>query len=251
MREARPISDPVRLLLVRHGQTDWNREGRYQGRSDPPLAPEGSASVKALAERLRGVPIAALLTSPLRRAAETADLLAQALGLPPPQIDPRLTELAFGAWEGLTQAEVKARWPQSLRAWKRAPDTVRFPGGEDLAAVDARLADLLRTRPWEGDRSGSASSGSAILLVTHAGPIRLLRLAAEGRKPAEFRRIEVGPASLHVLDLHRLPQQDPHPDRHERRPSLASCGGLAAVASLRVGPRSYLVAAKPSEHQPN
>ncbi len=186
----------VRLLLVRHGRTAWNEAGRYQGQSDPPLAPEGEAEAAALAGTLRGERVGSVLASPLCRAGATAAILARALGLPPPVVDPRLIELGYGAWEGLTQAEVKARWPELLRRWKRTPETVRFPDGEDLATVRARLDALLADRPWE-----AVGSGGAVLLVTHAGPIRLLRLAAEARPLAEFRRIETPPASLHALQL--------------------------------------------------
>ena len=194
-----PAAPEVRLLLARHGQTLWNAAGRYQGQSDPPLSPEGKAEAAALVETLRGERIGAVLASPLRRAAATAAILARALGLPPPLTDPRLIELGYGAWEGLTQAEVKARWPALLRCWKRAPETVRFPDGEDLATVRARLDALLAARPWA---AAGAADGGAVLLVTHAGPIRLLRLAAEARPLAEFRRIATPPGSLHALRLH-------------------------------------------------
>ena len=195
------VADGVRLLLVRHGRTAWNEAGRYQGQSDPPLAPEGEAEAAALAGTLRDERIGCVLASPLRRAAATAAILARTLGLPPPATDPRLIELGYGAWEGLTQAEVKARWPELLRRWKRTPETVRFPDGEDLATVRARLDALLADRPWEAGGPGSTARGGAVLLVTHAGPIRLLRLAAEARPLAEFRRIETPPASLHALQL--------------------------------------------------
>ena len=193
-----PAAPEVRLLLVRHGQTSWNAAGRYQGQSDPPLSPEGEAEAAALAGTLRDERLGAVLASPLRRAAATAAILARALGLPPPLTDQRLIELGYGAWEGLTQAEVKARWPALLRSWKRAPETVRFPDGEDLATVRARLDALLAARPWA---AAGVACGGAVLLVTHAGPIRLLRLAAEARPLAEFRRIETPPASLHALRL--------------------------------------------------
>ena len=194
-----PAAPEVRLLLARHGQTLWNAAGRYQGQSDPPLSPEGEAEAAALAGTLRGERVGCVLASPLRRAAATAAILARALGLPPPVTEPRLIELGYGAWEGLTQAEVKARWPALLRCWKQRPESVSFPDGEDLATVRARLDALLAGRPWEA--AGAADAG-AVLLVTHAGPIRLLRLAAEARPLAEFRRIATPPGSLHALRLH-------------------------------------------------
>ena len=101
----------MRLLLVRHGETDWNAAGRIQGCTDTPLNARGRAQAAALAEKLRSSERAeALYTSPLRRAAETAEIIGSALGLRPEPVE-ALREISFGVWEGCSWAEIQRRWP--------------------------------------------------------------------------------------------------------------------------------------------
>ena len=203
----------IPLLLVRHGQTEWSRSGRYQGRCDPPLIGEGRAQAVQIGICARGQGIGSILTSPLRRARETAEIIAATLGLEAPRVDPRLIELAYGAWEGLTQAEVRACWPDQLRQWKRAPDTAALPGGESLTDVRQRLHQFLQDPMW------AAHDGGGVLIVSHAGPIRIALLEAAGMSLCMFRKITVATGSLHALTLRRrygninlstqLPEQQP------------------------------------------
>ena len=203
----------IPLMLVRHGQTEWSRGGRYQGRCDPPLIGEGRAQAVQIGIRARGQGIRSILTSPLRRARETAEIVAATLGLEAPRVDPRLVELAYGAWEGLTQAEVRACWPDQLRQWKRAPDAATLPGGESLADVRQRLHQFLQDPMW------AAHDGGGVLIVSHAGPIRVALLEAAGMSLCMFRQISVTTGSLHALTLRRrygninlstqLPEQQP------------------------------------------
>ena len=187
----------IPLLLVRHGQTEWSRGGRYQGRCDPPLIGEGRAQAVQSGMRARGLGVRSILSSPLRRARETAEIIAATLGLDAPRVDPRLIELAYGAWEGLTQAEVRACWPDQLRQWKRAPDAATLPGGESLADVRQRLHQFLRDPMW------AAPDGGGVLIVSHAGPIRIALLEAAGMSLCMFRKISVATGSLHALTLRR------------------------------------------------
>lgn len=181
----------VPLILVRHGRTAWNDDGRYQGRSDPPLAPVGVAEAVAVAECLRGEEVSAIVASPLGRARATARVIAEGLGVTRIGIDRRLIEIAYGAWEGLRQSDIRARWPDQLRSWKREPAAMLFPSGESLAQLRARVRDFIR------DAAGSRCRGAGSLLaVTHAGPIRIVTLEARERPLGEFRRIEVGPGSI-------------------------------------------------------
>ncbi len=211
------------LLLVRHGETTWTRTGRIQGRADSPLHPEGAAQIRALAATLLppdpewpGGRACLLVSSPLRRAVDSARVLRASLG---PAIrgarlaapDPRLAELDFGAWEGLTQPEVKARWPELLRTWKRQPDTVRLPGGETLAEARDRWRDFLANPPWahpartDAARAEDASPAIAIpaiaIIVTHAAMIRIALLEAAGAALDGFRAVAVPVASAHRLRL--------------------------------------------------
>ncbi|OYV40457.1 MAG: hypothetical protein B7Z80_04500 [Rhodospirillales bacterium 20-64-7] len=187
-----------RLGLVRHGATNWTLAGRYQGHANPPLCATGIAQAASLGLRLRAEPAGMIVTSPLMRARQTADILAEALGLSAPQIDPDLTEMNFGDWEGLTQAEVKARWPQVLRAWKQTPYAIRLPGGEILPEMRERVRAGLRR--WHGQPG-------QVLLVTHAVWIRLACIENGEAIAEEFRNIEVAPASVHWVAT--APDKDP------------------------------------------
>lgn len=184
----------IKLLLARHGRTEWNHSGRYQGRSDPPLSVEGTLDAAALVGHVAGEHITAIVTSPLRRAVQTATIVADRLGAAPVRVDPRLVEIAYGAWEGLTQTEVKARWPDELRRWKDHPESTRFPGGETLEEARRRLFDSLVDLT-------ALPSGTTCLVVMHSGLIRLALIQARGLQAAAFRRIPVEPGSISRLRL--------------------------------------------------
>lgn len=149
----------ARLWLVRHGQTDWNVVGRYQGQSDPPLNPVGRAQARALASRLRGHGFQALYTSDLLRARQTADALAAHAGLAP-RLEPRLREMHHGAWDGLLVTEIQARFPADWAAWRHAPHAARPPGGETVTEVAERVAAAL-------DDIARRHAGGHVLVVSH------------------------------------------------------------------------------------
>lgn len=181
----------MRLLLVRHGETEWNRAGRYQGRGDPPLSTTGEAQARRLGASLRGAGVGIIVSSGLRRAWDTARFVGDALGLPVLG-DDRLAEVGYGEWEGLRQADIKQRWPDLLRQWKRFPGDARAPGGESLAEARERLLAFVRHPSWQG----RAPSG-AVLVVTHSAIIRIARLEAERQPWAAFREVGIAPASLY------------------------------------------------------
>ena len=176
----------MRLLLIRHGETTWNRDGRYQGHSDPPLTVHGEWQAQALAERLAAVEVASIVASPLMRAQATAQIIAARLGLPV-ATDHRLMELAYGEWEGLQQAEVKQRWPELLRLWKRTPNQVTFPGGESLSDMRHRVRSFL---------GHTAEQSGTILAITHDGVARLAVLEARGEPLSAFRDVRIENASI-------------------------------------------------------
>lgn len=182
-------STPRKLFLVRHGETEWNQAGRYQGRSDPPLTARGEAQARALADWFAGSGVATMFTSPSVRAQSTARAVAERLGLVA-IVDDRLSELAYGQWGGLTQAEVKQRWPELLRLWKRAPDRVNFPGGESL--LDARC----RLRSFLEDVAGQSGP---VLAVTHQVIVRIAVLEAQGEPLSAFRHVLVETGSVAAL----------------------------------------------------
>ena len=197
-RRVRPrAAGRAAIYFVRHGETRWTAQGRYQGGSDIPLAAAGVWQARRAARGLLRQRVTAVVSSPLRRAVRTSEVIARSLRVASPAVDRRLHEVRFGRWEGLTQREVRERWPDQLRAWKRTPDCFRFPDGETLAQAQARLAAFLRTlRSRRRNRSGT------IVVVTHAGIIRLALLAAGDLPLSQFRTFAVEPGAVVRLDLH-------------------------------------------------
>jgi broad specificity phosphatase PhoE len=151
-----------RLLLVRHGESTWNAQSRWQGQADPPLSPFGERQAEDAAARLaETATITAVWASDLVRARRTAELIAGYLGLEPVQQEARLRERDVGAWSGLTRAEIEDRWPGYLAAHRSPAD---FEGDDAL---------LARTR--EGLAAAVDGTGPGdVLVVTHGGVIRTI-----------------------------------------------------------------------------
>jgi broad specificity phosphatase PhoE len=130
------------VYLVRHGQTDWNVDGRYQGWADIPLNNTGFDQAHALASVLKRQTYVALYSSDLSRARQTAEVIGQYVGLPV-QIDQRLREIDQGEWEGQRVAEVKLRYHAVIETGEKDPVNTPAPGGESVAQVAARAAQAL------------------------------------------------------------------------------------------------------------
>jgi broad specificity phosphatase PhoE len=161
-----------RLWLIRHAESAWNAMGLWQGQADPGLSARGAEQASALARRLAGEGIEAIVASDLRRARETARIVAEALGLEL-VCDPRLRERDLGSWSGLSTPQIAGRWPAELaRVRARDPD-FRPGGGESIRDVRARVGAFLREL---AERPGPARWA----VVTHGGVIRALRPAAAG-----------------------------------------------------------------------
>ena len=173
------------LLLVRHGETDWNRARRWQGHTDTPLNDTGRAQARELAERLD--PPDAIVASDLSRARETAELLAARFGLPV-EIDERLREVDVGEWSGLTMAEVEERFPAGLQ--RRLAGGTGWEQGETYEEMGARVVAALHDLATRQD--------GTVLVVTHGGCVREI-LHATGLAPAE--RPHVGNCSVHAVSV--------------------------------------------------
>lgn len=122
-------SSPSRLLLVRHAESTWNALRRIQGQMDPPLSPRGRAQARGLAVRLAGCRLAGFYCSDLLRARQTAEVIAEAVGLRPVP-EPGLREIMLGAWEGRSREELLREYPEEWAAWVREPSWDLIPGGE-------------------------------------------------------------------------------------------------------------------------
>lgn len=170
------------LLLVRHGETDWNRADRFQGHADPPLNELGREQARALAERLAGLDLAAVYSSDLQRAIETAAILAE-----PHALDvsrrPGLREIDVGEWSGLTVAEVERRYPDGIRRHRAGGDG--WTRGEPHARMQERVVAEARA-------IAANHPDEHVLTVLHGGTIRALLALAEGIDFSEFRRNRPG-----------------------------------------------------------
>jgi broad specificity phosphatase PhoE len=184
----------VRLFLVRHAEATANPELRYLGSRDDPLTARGRWQAKQLARILAPLPLAAVYTSPLTRAVDTATAIAQAhriLHI----LDPRLVEGAMGTWEGLRRAEILARSPEDdahHRRWETEP-TCAPPGGESLADVQARVTACVQDLAVR-------HAGASVVVVSHVGPIKALLCAVMDVPLTAARRMFLDSATVSVID---------------------------------------------------
>ena len=152
----------TRILLVRHGQSTWNANGRWQGRADPPLSDLGRRQAEVAAETIADQGMTAVWASPLRRARQTADIVADRLGFSV-QADPRLQERDAGEWEGLTRNEIEARWPGFLEGGRR-------PDGFETD-------DVLHDRALAAVHEIAVTAHEPVVVVSHGGLIRVVERA--------------------------------------------------------------------------
>lgn len=182
------------LLFVRHGESTWNVEGRFQGQLDAPLSALGVLQAQALAERIsRQMPPATIVSSPLSRARRTAEIVAERSGVAV-SIDERLIEICHGEWQGLLKDDVVRRWPALYRQWHEAPATVTFPDGESLLHVQARLDSFL------GDAS---SMTSPVLVCTHEVVLRLAALWASHESLEHYFEWRTENAAITEIEIDR------------------------------------------------
>jgi len=190
------------LILARHGETDWNAERRFQGHADPPLNAKGLAQAEALAERLAGRDLRAIYSSDLRRAAQTAAVVGDRLGLAVVKL-PALREIDVGEWSGLTVAEVIERYPDGYARHRAGGDG--WTAGETHAQLTERIvraaSEIAREHP-----------AGAILVVAHGAALRALLAHAEGIDLSEFRRnsapIENGAVATIAIEDGRVRRLD-------------------------------------------
>jgi phosphoserine phosphatase len=179
-------------LLVRHGQSTWNREHRIQGQLDPPLSEEGRAQAMGVARRLRSRSLAGFYASDLKRALETAELIGEAVGLTP-STEEGLREIFLGEWEGLTTEELAQRFPEAWARWTEEPSWDVVPGGEGAIAFEARVnaqIDSILARHQHGD----------VLVVTHGGVIQVALHRVIGRPNHGLFPFRIENASISVIE---------------------------------------------------
>lgn len=183
----------TRLILIRHGETDWNVEGRYQGQADPPLNARGLEQAYQLANKLVGQKMDLLYTSPLKRAAQTAEILAAALDVPL-FIEPRLREIHQGDWQTRLRSEIASLYPETFQRWETEPWEVHPPGGEHLTQVQERVNAAL-------DELAARHPGQTVGIVTHRVPIALIKMRYQKLDPDIVRTIDLPNTYFEALDV--------------------------------------------------
>lgn len=184
----------MNILLVRHGETAWNREGRYQGRTDVPLSPDGQAQVRRLGDRLANVRITRAVSSPLSRAKTTAEAILRDRPLAL-ELDDGLLEISHGEWEGKLSADVEAAHAEMIGTWRNRPDrdVPAGPGAETLGQVELRAWPVL-------DRvTRDLGDDDTLLLAAHDAVNRVLLCRVLGLPLTRIWAFRQSPATLNVL----------------------------------------------------
>lgn len=184
---------PTTLILIRHGETDWNNELRFQGQADTELTETGRQHGRAAAEALRGEEIAAIYASDLKRARECAEMVAEVAQVAV-KSSPALREARFGDWEGLSLSEVEARYPELLQAWFEDSLSHRPPHGETLQKLYARVRKFL-------GRIAKRHRGQTVVVATHGGPIKAAVCHALQANLTAFRKIRIDNGSMTRLEV--------------------------------------------------
>lgn len=184
----------TRVLLVRHGETEWNREDRFRGRIDVHLNDTGRAQAEACARRIaaRWQP-AAVYSSPLSRAMHTAEPIATHCGLSVKTLE-AVADLDYGEWHGLTPAEARTRWPEALDAWFQKPGSSQPPAGESLLALQKRAVSAMHSLRV-------AHADAAVVVVAHDIVNRVLLLAAFDAGLDAVFRIGQATSAINVIDV--------------------------------------------------
>lgn len=182
----------MKIILVRHGQTKWNKDEVFRGRADIPLDATGTAEAEATASALARVEMAAVYSSPLARAHETARIIARPHSLLVRAVD-GLADIDCGAWEGLSVEEARSKYPQVFEAWQSAPHTVTFPEGESLDDVAARATSALQ------EIQASHAENETVVIVSHRVVNKLLLLWVLGLDSSAFWKIRQDTCCINVI----------------------------------------------------
>jgi len=181
----------TRIVLVRHGEPDEHVRGRCYGRLDPGLSPLGREQMRHAWRLLRDEPLAAVYSSPSRRAVESTSL--RAADDPAVTVDERLREIDFGEFEGLSYDDIATRFPRQYEEWMARPTEVVFPGGESFGAMSARVLDAI-------GHIRRTHRGGTVVTVSHGGVNRIALAAALDLDPRRIFRLDQTHAGVNVID---------------------------------------------------
>ena len=177
----------TQLMLIRHGETDWNREKIFRGRLDVPLSDRGEKQAELTGSALAQEGITRICSSPLKRAVQTAEAISRATGVPVQLID-GLTDIDYGEWAGLREHEAADKHSVAFATWQTAPEETDIPGGEKLAAVFARARASVEHLLLEG--------GGNVAVVTHRVVLKLIVLGLLGLGPEGLWPVKLDTCSL-------------------------------------------------------
>lgn len=181
----------MRLFLIRHGETPWTVQRRYQGTTDVPLSPEGRRQARALARGLRTERPSRIYTSTLRRARDTAQVIAKDLGLKP-LADERLNEISFGKWEGAYYRRLPKEAGAPFQRWREGK-LGSPPGGESIASLGRRVGQFLKELIRR-------HSGETVAVVAHGGPIKMFLFKVLKVKSHSIWSFRIDPASISLIE---------------------------------------------------
>lgn len=175
-------NQPTTVILVRHGETEWNRTDRFRGRADMELNEAGHLQAQAIARRLTAFTVVAVYSSPLKRALDTARPIAKLFGLEVVFLE-GIIDIDYGQWQGLSPEEAQQQYPEAYGAWLSEPRLARIPGGETLEGVRERALAALQ-------QTVQQHQGETVVLVSHKVVCKVLMCAVLGLDNSHFWQIE-------------------------------------------------------------
>jgi phosphoserine phosphatase len=191
----RPGYEALRLLLVRHGETDWNRQGKFQGQIDVPLNDHGRLQGQQAADFLKDIPIDFAVSSSMLRPKETAELILAHHRQVALAVDDRLREISHGRWEGCLEREIESAYPGELERWQTTPAEVQMPDGENIQQVwDRAIA------AWDALVNQRLSSGQTGLVVAHDAVNKVILCHLAGLGPEHIWSFKQGNGAVSVID---------------------------------------------------
>ncbi len=191
----RPNHHGSRLLLVRHGETDWNRQTRFQGNIDVPLNDNGTEQAQKAGEFLKDVPLDFAVSSPMLRPKETAEIILKPHSSIQLQLLDGLREISHGLWEGKLEAEIEQEYPGELHRWRTVPEQVQMPEGENLQQVWERSVEA-----WESILTSVANQSQTGIVVAHDATNKVLLCHVLGLSPKHFWNFRQGNGAVSVID---------------------------------------------------
>lgn len=182
----------LRIILLRHGETLWNLEGRFQGQEDTELSERGLDQGRAAAQALKDIPIDAAVSSPLKRSFLTCKMAADLHGIPV-TADPRLTEISHGKWEGIRAEEIIRRYPEEFELWHTHPEQIQMPGGESLEDVRKRVRAAF-------DEYTRTYDGKVLLIAAHDAVNKAILCDLMGLDMSHFWQIKQDNCCINVVE---------------------------------------------------